>query len=101
VRRVDPVAGFEATAADASRHGVNALHLQETARVDAWLPTQEHARRRRAWVKNHPEASARRGDVPRGSAGRRPSMEHAGCALATAMRIARAASPRSLGVASW
>jgi hypothetical protein len=43
-RRVDPVAGLEATAAGASRHGVNALHLQKTARVDARLPTQEHAR---------------------------------------------------------
>jgi hypothetical protein len=44
-RRVDPVAGLEATAAGASRHDVNALHLQKTARVDARLPTQEHARR--------------------------------------------------------
>jgi hypothetical protein len=28
VRRVDPVAGLEATAAGASRHSVNAIHLQ-------------------------------------------------------------------------
>jgi hypothetical protein len=42
-RCVDPVAGLEATAAGASRHDVNAIHLQKTARVDARLPTQEHA----------------------------------------------------------
>jgi hypothetical protein len=53
-RRVDPVAGLEATAAGASRHGVNAIHLQKHARVDARLLTQEHARRRRAWVKITP-----------------------------------------------
>jgi hypothetical protein len=41
-RCVDPVAGLEATTAGASRHGVNALHLQKTARVNARLPTQEH-----------------------------------------------------------
>jgi hypothetical protein len=50
-QRVDPVAGPEATAAGASRHGVNAIHLQQNARVDARLLTHEHARRRRAWVK--------------------------------------------------
>jgi hypothetical protein len=43
-RRVDPVAGLEATAAGASRHDVNAIHLQKNARVDAWLLTHEHAR---------------------------------------------------------
>jgi hypothetical protein len=42
---------LEATAAGASRHGVNAIHLQQNARIDARLLTQEHARRRRAWVK--------------------------------------------------
>jgi hypothetical protein len=39
------VAGLEATVAGASRHVVNAIHLQKTALVDARLPTQEHARR--------------------------------------------------------
>jgi hypothetical protein len=43
-QRVDPVAGLKATATGASWHGVNTLHLQETARVDARLHTQEHAR---------------------------------------------------------
>jgi hypothetical protein len=38
-RRVDLVAGLEATATGASQHGVNTLHLQETAQVDARLPT--------------------------------------------------------------
>jgi hypothetical protein len=50
-RLIDPVAGLEATVAGASRHGVNAIHLQHNARVDAWLLTHEYARRRRAWVK--------------------------------------------------
>jgi hypothetical protein len=51
VRRVDPVAGLEATAAGASRQGVNAIHLQQNAWVDTRLLTHEHARQRRAWVK--------------------------------------------------
>jgi hypothetical protein len=38
-RRVDSVAGLEATAACASRHSVNAFHLQQNARVDARLLT--------------------------------------------------------------
>jgi hypothetical protein len=53
-RRVDPVAGLEATAAGASRHGVNAFHLQRNARVGARLSTCAHARRRRARVKITP-----------------------------------------------
>jgi hypothetical protein len=53
-RRVDLVAGLEATAAGASRHGVNAFHLQRNARVGARLNTCAHARRRRARVKVAP-----------------------------------------------
>jgi hypothetical protein len=100
-RRIDPVARLEATAAGASRHGVNAFHLQRNARVDARLLTCAHARRRRAQGQNHPENSARRGGVPRGSAGQWPSMELAGRALAKAVRRARAASPCSHGAATW
>jgi hypothetical protein len=53
-QRVDPVAGLEATAVGASRHGVNAFHLQRNAWVDARLLTRAHARRWRAWVKITP-----------------------------------------------
>jgi hypothetical protein len=53
-QRVDPVAGLEATAAGASRHGVNAFHLQRKARVGARLNTCAHARRRRARVEIAP-----------------------------------------------
>jgi hypothetical protein len=53
-RRVDPVAGLEATAVGASRHSVNTFHLQRNTRVDAQLLTRAHARRRRAWVKITP-----------------------------------------------
>jgi hypothetical protein len=53
-RRVDPVAGLEATTVGASRHDVNAFHLQQNARVDARLLTHARARRRRAWVKITP-----------------------------------------------
>jgi hypothetical protein len=53
-RRVDPVAGLEAAAAGALRHGVNAFHLQQNARLDARLLTHAHARRQRAWVKITP-----------------------------------------------
>jgi hypothetical protein len=49
-RRVDPVAGLEATATGTSRHDVNAFHLQRNARVDARLLTCAHARRWRARV---------------------------------------------------
>jgi hypothetical protein len=53
-QRVDPVAGLEATAVSASRHGVNAFHLQQNTWVDARVLTGAHARRRRAWVKITP-----------------------------------------------
>jgi hypothetical protein len=53
-RRIDPVARLEATAAGASRHGVNAFHLQRNARVGARLNTCAHARRRRARVQIAP-----------------------------------------------
>jgi hypothetical protein len=50
-RRVDPVAGLEATAAGASQHCVNAFHLQRNAQVGARLNTCAHAHRQRARVK--------------------------------------------------
>jgi hypothetical protein len=77
VRRVDPVAGLELTAAGASRHDASTILLQKAARDEARLYTCEHARRRRARVKNHPDAQARRGGLPHGLAGRRPCTEHA------------------------
>jgi hypothetical protein len=86
VQRVDLVAELKLTAAGASRHDAHAFLLQEAARDEARLHTNEHARR---------------GGVPRGSAGRRPSMEHAGCALDTAVLIACATSPHLPGAASW
>jgi hypothetical protein len=53
-RRVDPVAGLEATSAGASRHRVDAFHQQRNARIGARLNTCAHARRRRARVKIAP-----------------------------------------------
>jgi hypothetical protein len=79
----------------------SAPHLQRDARDEARLHTQALARRRRARNDSRPETPARRGGLPCGSAGRRPALIAQRRARATAVPKARAASPRSPGVATW